>query len=256
MAQIQGTLSHDARVLIWDDTTGALVSDTSESAGSYSVGSLTGDTKIITAIRNSDGKPLTYADVTPVGEIIESYLEPLETNDDGHCAYNGNWANTGTEHRIGHDYPGYFICFYPTVVQGSTIHSCNLTIVTNYSGWNTAPTLYVRFLNADNPAQPVHGNASSKTTFQNTTKTSAITWGSHSNPGGNGVTRTSPELKTILQTVIDRGGWSPGNRLILYIGGPAANIYANEFNGQGGFGPRSYDYGGASIPELYINWEG
>lgn len=176
--------------------------------------------------------------------------------DDGGGSYADTaLRNTTTEQRNGHDYPCAYFCFYPTVPQGATINSAIFTGYTISDGWGTAPTFYLRFLNQDNAAQPINANNASKTAFQNADKTSAITWGPFSNPTGTHIQRVSPNIASIVQTVINRPGWVSGNRLIFYIGGPAANIYTNEFNGQGGIRWRTYDYGNASYyPKLNINW--
>ena len=186
-------------------------------------------------------------------EPVEASFYSAAGADDGHCSYNTTFSNTATTTRLGHDYPCNYFCFYPTIPQGSTINSCVFHCVTETNGWSVAPNIYMRFINADNFDQPIAGNTTSKTNFQNATKTGSVIWPAISNPNVAGVSRTTPDFKTILQTIVDRTGWVSGNRLVYYLGGPAANIYANEFNGQGGFRIRTYEYGG-NQPYLTVNW--
>lgn len=174
--------------------------------------------------------------------------------DDGGCAYNTNFYNNSSTRSFGWDYPCVYYCFYPTIPNGSTINSCTFTCTTDNAGWGAnAPDVYLRFINEDNPAQPIAANATSKTTFQNYSKTGYTLWlgSTMPNMNVNGVVRTTPDMKSILQTVVDRAGWASGNRLILYFGGPNANIYGQD--GNYAIKMRQYDYG-SSFPSLYVNW--
>jgi len=79
MAYISGNLSDDSRIFVYDINTNSLVHDELFSAGAYEVLGLDPSTKVIVAVRSSNGESLSYGNVLP---IDEGYDWGLFTGDD------------------------------------------------------------------------------------------------------------------------------------------------------------------------------
>lgn len=63
--EIAGTLSEEARIYVIDEASGEIFYDSVESAGSYSVPMPYATEKTVIAVRESDGKAITYGRVIP-----------------------------------------------------------------------------------------------------------------------------------------------------------------------------------------------
>lgn len=63
--EVNGDLSHDARIIVIDETTGEIDSDSVETAGSYSLTVNDNNEKTVVAVRESDGESLSYGRVIP-----------------------------------------------------------------------------------------------------------------------------------------------------------------------------------------------
>ena len=87
MSYISGTLSEEARLLVYDTGTNALIYDQVVAAGAYSVDNTSADNKHVTAISTSTGKALSYGDVVPAGTPVL-----LVDNFDGITLDTGNWV--------------------------------------------------------------------------------------------------------------------------------------------------------------------
>lgn len=75
------------------------------------------------------------------------------------------------------------------------------------SGWH----FYVKFADVDTPTTPT-----TKAEADAILRTSGVEW-SGSGYFSGARPRTSPELKTILQTVINRSGWNSGNHVQCFV---------------------------------------
>jgi len=148
---------------------------------------------------------------------------------------NESWPNYFTH------YLGYFRFQNITIAQGATISSAYFKPYK--SGYPSVP-LVLHGINADNAAAPTAGSDLAASNF-----TSAnVSWTSSAGTGQ----QTSSDIKTILQEIVDRAGWSSGNAMMLAI---VTNTFS--YAGQYSWTARSYDYSSASeAAELVIEYDG
>lgn len=97
------------------------------------------------------------------------------------------------------------------IPAGSTITAAKIQFKAAYSGSGTTVNLNIYFNDADNAANP--GDI---TAYNAKAVTAAVAWNSVSSWTA-GTWYDSPELKTILQTVINRAGWASGNAIMALV---------------------------------------
>ena len=148
---------------------------------------------------------------------------------------NESWPNYFTK------YLGYFRFQNITISQGATISSAYLK---PYKSSYSSTPLVIHGIDADNAAAPTAGSALAASNF-----TSAnVSWTSSVGSGQ----QTSSDIKTIVQEIVDRAGWSSGNALMLAI---VTSTFS--YAGQYSWTASSYDYSSASeAAELVIEYEG
>ena len=148
-------------------------------------------------------------------------------------------------------YAGYFRFTNIAAAQGATIKSAYLSLYkTAYIGFTGNHSFYVAALDADNRAAPTtasHLNHSNYTTAE-------VVW------NDDGAIRTasndsfvkSPDIKTVIQEIVDRPGWATGNSIVL-------TFFAKNGPTGGGYGslwamPRFefYDDSASNTPKLEI----
>lgn len=140
-------------------------------------------------------------------------VTPAVTADDGFWNSDGTFRSN--ECIIGYYYTILYRTFFrfPNIIipQGTTISSAILTLHAQRDDYFPI-TIDVYFNDSDNAVAPTNsteGNALSLT--------SGIVWTSPRWYEGSAY--STPELKTILQTVINRVGWSSGNAIMVVIKG-------------------------------------
>tara|TARA_R100001443_G_scaffold5858_5_gene14671 strand:+ start:3171 stop:3860 length:690 start_codon:yes stop_codon:yes gene_type:complete len=146
-----------------------------------------------------------------------------------------NWPNY-VDHFL-----GYFRFQNVTVAQGATISSAYLK---PYQSSSASRTLSVKGFNKDNVSAPTAGSDLAASNFTTAGITNFVT-------GTGSGQKTSPDIKDIVQEIVDRAGWSSGNSMMfalwLDLGG-ASDTYVLL---------RSYDYSSASeAAQLVIEYEG
>lgn len=137
--------------------------------------------------------------------------------DDGHCnnAASPVFTNTGNWVTMGRSSTNYYSGFFRfddiTIPAGSTIDTCKVTFqsVSNKSGNDANFNIY--FCDEDDADAPTSVNS-----FNEKPLTDAVTWNAVSS-WSTGSNYDTPELKTILQTVIDREGWASGQAVCLMV---------------------------------------
>jgi len=129
-----------------------------------------------------------------------------------------------------------------TIPQGSTIRSAWARFMAYDSQVISGIVLKCYFVNADDPDAPAD-----QAELDGFSLTSAVNWTSIP-LWSDGIRYTTPDLKTILQTIVDRSGWASGNAVILIIEDNSSAAGANrKFS--------SYDYlGSGEKPALYVTW--
>lgn len=101
-----------------------------------------------------------------------------------------------------------------SIPQGATITSAAVTVYTNYGTTSVDPsdTVTIALEQVDNAAQCTSGSdAASRLSNLGST----ISWAVN-NAGGADTPQTSPDLSSILQTIINRTGWSSGNAIQFF----------------------------------------
>src|SRR3990172_3081133 len=102
-----------------------------------------------------------------------------------------------------------------TIPQGATITSAKITFTDNSSPFNPT-TIHYRLIGVDedNTGDFV---ASPLSTCRTRTQTTAVVdWDATFTPSS-GTTRDTPDLKDIIQEIVNRGGWSSGNTIGIYL---------------------------------------
>jgi len=170
-------------------------------------------------------------------------FKPTNNTDDG-LWYSGGFDDSDSGFYLGNaGIAIHSFCRFPsvTIPQGSTIDSCFIRIKSNGAYSVTVVDTDVYFADADDQAAPTNEGECNGLSL-----TGGVAWdgiGSWSND----VQYDSPELKTILQTVIDRGGFSSGNAIVAVIkdGGSSGSAYR-----------AGHDFGWtpSGCVELHITW--
>lgn len=104
-----------------------------------------------------------------------------------------------------------------TIPRGATIVAAYVQFTVD-EAQSTSTSLAIRGQAADNAAafSSATNNVSSRTTTSATVNWSPATW---STIGQAGSAQRTPELKTIVQEIVNRSNWSPGNSLVVLITG-------------------------------------
>ena len=179
------------------------------------------------------------------------------TSSSSNSTYNAGFSNSNAKEYIGvqddegnTDYfAGYFRFNNIVAEQGATIQSAYFKInKRGFSGNSADYDFYVAAYDADNQAAPTtasHLNHSNYTTAQ-------IAWGSNTDTGNgtirsaaNGTVLSSPDIKTAIQEVVDRSGWSSGNSIVIAFypktnvsGGYNQMVYVEMYDDSGDVPPQ------------------
>ena len=171
--------------------------------------------------------------------------------------YNAGFRHTSSKEYIGvqddegdNDYYATYFRFNNIVAeQGATVQSAYFKInKRGFSGNSADYDFYVAAYDDDNKTAPTaasHLNHSNYTTAQ-------IAWGSNTDTGNgtirsaaNGTVLCSPDIKTAIQEVLDRSGWSSGNSIVIAFyskaeqpGGFNQMIYVEMYDDSGDVPPQ------------------
>ena len=124
-------------------------------------------------------------------------------------------------------YQAYFRFVNVALEQGATIESAYLKVQFQ-SGSERA--FRINGFDVDNQAQPAVSNNGSEGAHSNHT-TANVDWTVTALASGEEVV-TSPDIKTIVQEIVDRSGWSRGNAMMLGVWMPSTQSadYYRTFN--------------------------
>ena len=171
--------------------------------------------------------------------------------------YNAGFRHTSSKEYIGvqddegdNDYYAAYFRFNNIVAeQGATVQSAYFKRnKRGFSGNSADYDFYVAAYDDDNKTAPTaasHLNHSNYTTAQ-------IAWGSNTDTGNgtirsaaNGTVLSSPDIKTAIQEVLDRSGWSSGNSIVIAFyskaeqpGGFNQMIYVEMYDDSGDVPPQ------------------
>ena len=117
-------------------------------------------------------------------------------------------------------YASYFRFNNIVAAQGATVQSAYLKI-NKRAGLFTSSVdndFYVAAYDADNQAAPTTAAGLNHSNYT----TAEVTWNSATDTGNgtlrsaaNGTVLSSPDIKTVIQEILDRSGWSSGNSIVL-----------------------------------------
>lgn len=232
MSKIEGYLTEDSRILIYDNNANSLVVDQVVNSGNYSFVGLTVFDKSVIAIRESDGKSLAYGNVTPVPspDPISPIFSPASASsrDDGYGREPDRlyvddiiMGYTGTNlYKAYVRFPGV------TIPKDAVIDSAyvRFTIDDRYKG---VVVLNVACENTDNSATLTNWD-----NFKNRPLTSSpASWSFSTMANSDGDVKNTPSIKTAVQSVVNRPGWVAGNALLVaftYVSGTFVSIFGSE----------------------------
>lgn len=124
-----------------------------------------------------------------------------------------------------------------TIPQGSTINSATLTITVVNTSFDD-PDVNIYGQAADNAAAfaATNNNVSSRTST-----TAVVTWTASSIGAG---AKNAPDLKTVVEEIVGRAGWSSGNALALIVWGRsgASLLRWNQYDNGSGAASLNIDY--------------
>ena len=113
---------------------------------------------------------------------------------------------------------------------------------------SAAAELEISLHNSGNsPAFSSANNVSGRSVFAQKVIWSPSSWSS----GQNGSAQRSPDLKTMLQSLVDRSDWSSGNNLSLIIKGRGASLSNTSAKRVAD----SYEGGAANAPRLVVEYD-
>ena len=171
---------------------------------------------------------------------------PAASGDDGNCPPLGAYDSSGNFLYLGApggtSYENWIRFLAVNIPQGSTITGAFIRLTCVTSGSDVTCNLNLYFNDADDAVAPVD-----KTAFQALSLTGAIAWNDLT-AWTDGVQYDSPSLVSILQTVVDRGGWAADNAVQVVIKDNASSSNADRR-------ASSIDiFSGTEKVELHVEW--
>ena len=169
--------------------------------------------------------------------------------DDGEVISTGGFTNTGGAVFYGHNGAGILSGFYRfpgvTIPQGSTITDAVVELY--HAGGSNTLDVTARWSaqDEDDPIAIDSYSGGSQPWDTRTPTTATVDW-IFQTAWSSGVVRTTPELKTIIQEMVDRGTWASGDALMLMLESIAPTS-GNEYSFEAVDGTQA-------VPKLIINY--
>lgn len=101
-----------------------------------------------------------------------------------------------------------------TIPQGATINSATISLTDNSTGGTATLAFKITGVDEDNTA--VYDNSPIDDARTRTHTTAVVDW-DLTFTRTNGTERASSDIKTIIQEIVDRGSWSSGNAIGIYL---------------------------------------
>ena len=179
------------------------------------------------------------------------------TSSSSNSTYNAGFSNSNAKEYIGvqddegnTDYfAGYFRFNNIVAEQGATIQSAYFKInKRGFSGNSADYDFYVAAYDDDNETAPTTAAGLNHSNYT----TAEVAWGSNTDTGNgtirsaaNGTVLSSPDIKTAIQEVVDRSGWSSGNSIVIAFypktnvsGGYNQMVYVEMYDDSGDVPPQ------------------
>lgn len=166
--------------------------------------------------------------------------------DDGYWTLSGNFLNGGTFIALGKSASTSYNSFirFPgvSVPQGATVDDAFIVLQSLNNASSSSVNLQIRAIAADNAGAPsTFGQA------DGAARTSAsVAWSSLPSWSTN-TDYTSPSIDSVVQEVVNRGGWASGNAIVIYVEDNASSGSAFRY-------AKSYESGSATAPRLTIEY--
>jgi hypothetical protein len=170
------------------------------------------------------------------------------SGDDGYWDDMMSFDNTSTNTRVSYDdmsmmqENSFFRFTSVDVPQGSTISESTLELIMS-TGATYSFDMEVRAEDADDTAQYI--DETDATSAADTTAT--VTWTGSGSWSADEVVQ-SPDIKTVIQEITDRGGWSSGNDLTLRV------YYMGDNGQEESYSFKTYDSSSAVAAKLTIKY--
>lgn len=129
--------------------------------------------------------------------------------------YNSSIVTVGNQLTTGYGWSAGFIFRGIPIRQGATINSASLEVHAQASGGNKAKAK-IRAYDADDYSGDFNTEAEWDAIFPGSLTTASVNW---DNPAAwtSGTWYTSPDIKTVIQEIIDRPGWSKNNDMVIFL---------------------------------------
>jgi len=165
------------------------------------------------------------------------------TDDAEERTSNGNMTLTGTLQLIRSSSQNQYVGVRfknIKIPQGATIKSARLEFEVDSTNSSTTD-ITVKGHNVDNSPTFTSSSDNISTRLSTEATTASVAWNGLPNLSAN-YKLVSPDIKTIVQEIVNRSGWTSGNAISLLI------------SGSGTKNVESYDSEPAAAPKLYINY--
>jgi len=173
---------------------------------------------------------------------MSQYTQRVNTGmNDAYKVIGGSWWNALNVIGVGNNVEGFVRFTSVGINSGATIDSAYLTIITDPTSYSNGNMyLKIKGIDEDNTADFTNDASGRGRT------TAAVDWDIAS-PWGLAETYVSPDIKSIIQEIINRDGWAANNAIGLVIENDGSSIN-NEF--------QSYEKSLSYCAYLEINYTG
>jgi hypothetical protein len=177
---------------------------------------------------------------------MSQYDEQVSASTEDGATYTGSnyWSVLNNYLAVGNNQVGFFRFNNLPMGQGATIDSAYFKVWTHEYGFSNSVQLKIRAIDQDDTAAFPSSNGTNTDPLNRPRTSAGIDFDFD---GTRNVLRTSPDIKTVIQEIIDRAGWTGGNDLAIVLENDGS-AYNNEL--------WPYDYGSAKAAELIINYTG
>jgi len=187
-----------------------------------------------------DNFQITTADTVTVDSVFYGDA----SGDDGHCI-DGSITKDATTDALGlysgDSYDPYLLFNDVNIPKDSTISQAYVSFKSYGSASGDTVNVDINLGDVDNAVEP-----DNCTEIANTDRTATVNWDSVGS-WTNQLWYNTPELKTILQTVVNREGWVLGNTVAVFIEDDSSSSYRRFY---------ALDHvTTANKPQLHVSWE-
>ena len=249
--KIEGTVSDDAKIYVINTSDDSLEQVKSVSAGAYTVDLLDEENVHVIAVRNSDSKALAYGavDADYVFNDYNSWFAIAASADDG-VAWNADYYPTNWEHlSLGaNSYKIVMRFTNVSIPKDAQIETAYLRLVSNETRAANTVSHNIRAIDENNSPQRT-GNQWDPDGWDTLPRTSASSANVIPANFPAGAVWTSNSLVSIIQELVNRGGWVSGNALTLLMEDPVVAPDSGNYKRVASWDNSTYDE-----PRIYVEW--